>query len=82
MHTYNMRNYNTKFICNTGRHYNFVEFEYSLLFELYLQVSPFFFSFIILEVIILHIKGMKKRLPRLNDAISSLSAGVIAQLPL
>lgn len=45
------------------------------------KASPFFFLLIALEVIALHVKGRRDRLPRWNDAISSLSAGLVSEIP-
>lgn len=46
------------------------------------RASPFFFSLIFLEIIVLILKGKKSRIPRYNDTFSSLAAGLVSQLPL
>lgn len=42
---------------------------------------PLFVSLIFLEILILHLQGRKKRLPRSNDAFSSISAGLLSLTP-
>lgn len=46
------------------------------------QAPPYFMALILLEIMVLQWKGDKHKQIRLNDAFSSLAAGVVSQLPL
>ena len=46
----------------------------------YLQATPFFFLMAVVEMVFLHIQK-DKPFPRWNDPLSSVTAGLISQLP-